>query len=85
MTRGTLITELFSSGMISEGTRSVLEADPTSTLVASSGAPGAAVASVITADADAAYGQPEADLINEIKDQFNALLVQLRAKGIIAT
>jgi hypothetical protein len=46
---------------------------------------GAAVASVATADADATYGQPEADLINETKDQLNALLASLRAAGVIAT
>lgn len=40
-----------------------------------------AVASVATADADATYGQPEADLINELKAQVNALLAELRARG----
>lgn len=30
-------------------------------------------AAVATANADATYGQPEADLINEIKAQFNLL------------
>ena len=47
--------------------------------------PQAAVADVATADADATYGQPEADLINELKDQVNALLARLRLAGIIAT
>lgn len=46
--------------------------------------PQAAVADVATADADATYGQPEADLINELKDQVNALLAELRTAGIIA-
>jgi predicted RecA/RadA family phage recombinase len=45
----------------------------------------AAIADVATADADATYGQPEADLINELKDQVNAILAALRAAGIIAT
>ncbi|MDG4799044.1 hypothetical protein [Micromonospora sp. WMMD980] len=45
---------------------------------------GAAVASVATANADATYGQPEADLINELKTKVNALLTQLRAAGVIA-
>jgi predicted RecA/RadA family phage recombinase len=45
----------------------------------------AAVADVATADADATYGQPEADLINELKAQLNAALAALRAAGIIAT
>ncbi len=43
---------------------------------------GAAVASITnvsTANADATYGQPEADLINEIKTKLNALLTALRA------
>jgi hypothetical protein len=45
----------------------------------------AAVDDVATADADATYGQPEADLVNEIKDQFNALLTSLRAAGLLDT
>lgn len=44
----------------------------------------AAVASVATANADATYGQPEADLINELKTKVNALLVECRKAGIIA-
>lgn len=44
---------------------------------------GAAVANVATADADATYGQPEADLINELKTKVNALLASLRAAGKI--
>lgn len=43
-----------------------------------------AVASVATANADATYGQPEADLINELKTKLNAALVELRKAGIIA-
>lgn len=46
--------------------------------------PGAAVATVATANADATYGQPEADLINELKTQVNLILVRLRSTGIIA-
>lgn len=46
---------------------------------------GVAVASVATADADATYGQPEADLINELKTQVNALLASLRTTGVIDT
>lgn len=46
--------------------------------------PGAAVADVAEADADATYGQPEADLINELKAQMNALLASLRSNGTIA-
>lgn len=44
----------------------------------------AAVADVATANADGTYGSPEADLINELKTQVNALLARLRAAGIIA-
>ena len=40
-----------------------------------------AVADVATADADGTYGTPEADLINELKAQLNALLAELRARG----
>lgn len=43
-----------------------------------------AVATVATANADATYGQPEADLINELKTKVNALLVECRKAGIIA-
>lgn len=43
-----------------------------------------AVAAVATANADATYGQPEADLINELKTKLNAALVELRKAGIIA-
>lgn len=43
-----------------------------------------AVAAVATADADATYGQPEADLINELKTKLNALLVECRKAGVIA-
>lgn len=43
-----------------------------------------AVAAVATANADATYGQPEADLINELKSKLNAALVELRKAGILA-
>jgi hypothetical protein len=46
-------------------------------------AKGVAVADVATADADATYGQPEADLINECKDQLNALLASLRTARLM--
>lgn len=46
---------------------------------------GDAVANVATADADATYGQPEADLINELKTKVNALLAELRQAGVIAS
>ncbi|WP_141576130.1 hypothetical protein [Actinomadura sp. WMMA1423] len=46
---------------------------------------GDAVADVATANADATYGQPEADLINELKTKLNSLLASLRAAGIIET
>jgi hypothetical protein len=45
---------------------------------------GAAVADVATANADATYGQPEADLINELKTKLNAALVELRKAGVIS-
>jgi hypothetical protein len=45
----------------------------------------AAVADVATANADATYGQPEADLINELKTKLNAALVELRKAGIISS
>lgn len=44
----------------------------------------AAVADVATANADATYGQPEADLINELKTKLNAVLVELRKAGVIS-
>lgn len=43
-----------------------------------------AIVNVATADADATYGQPEADLINELKAKFNATLVELRKAGVIS-
>jgi hypothetical protein len=49
------------------------------------GGQGAAVADVATANADATYGQPEADLINELKTKVNALLASLRTAGVIDT
>ena len=45
---------------------------------------GAAVADVATANADATYGQPEADLINELKTKVNALLASLRAANLLS-
>ncbi|WP_242892440.1 hypothetical protein [Actinomadura litoris] len=45
----------------------------------------APVADVATANADATYGQPEADLINELKTKVNALLASLRAAGLLDT
>jgi hypothetical protein len=44
----------------------------------------AAIAAVATADADAAYGQPEADLINELKSKVNLLLTACRNAGVMA-
>jgi uncharacterized membrane protein len=41
------------------------------------GAVRTAVAPVATANADATYGQPEADLINELKTKLNALIAEL--------
>lgn len=43
------------------------------------------IAAVATANADATYGQPEADLINELKTKLNALLVECRKAGIISS
>lgn len=48
------------------------------------GMPAATVADVETADADATYGQPEADLVNELKGTVNDLLASLRAAGVLA-
>lgn len=45
--------------------------------------PETAVANVATADADATYGSPEAQLINELKAQVNLILAALRAAGIL--
>lgn len=36
-----------------------------------------------TADADATYGQPEADLINELKAQLNDLIAKLQDCGLM--
>ena len=44
----------------------------------------AAIVDVATANADATYGQPEADLINELKTKLNAALAGLRNIGAIA-
>lgn len=38
---------------------------------------------VATADADATYGQPEADLINELKTQLNDLIDKLQDSGLM--
>lgn len=43
----------------------------------------AAVADVATADANATYDTAERDLLNECKDQLNALLAALRAADIL--
>lgn len=43
-----------------------------------------AIADVATANADATYGQPEADLINELKSKLNSTLAALRAAGVVA-
>lgn len=43
-----------------------------------------AITAVATANADATYGQPEADLINEVKTKLNALLVECRKAGVIS-
>lgn len=43
----------------------------------STGAFVTAVATITTANADATYGQPEADLINELKTKLNALIAEL--------
>lgn len=48
-------------------------------------AAGATVAAVATANADATYGQPEADLINELKTKLNALLTSLKDAGYVAS
>lgn len=38
---------------------------------------------VETADADATYGQAEADLINELKTQLNDLIDKLQDSGLM--
>lgn len=42
------------------------------------------VVAAAVANADATYGQPEADLINELKTQLNAALAALKAAGLMA-
>ena len=42
-----------------------------------------AIDDVSTANADATYGQPEADLINELKSKLNAVLAVIREAGMI--
>lgn len=56
---------------------------PTAQIPAGTASPAAAVADVATANADATYGQPEADLINELKTKLNATLAALRAAGLM--
>lgn len=71
------------AGVISEvvsATSAWVEQDATLVAYAKSGA---AVAAIATADADATYGQPEADLVNEIKAQFNALRTSLINAGLL--
>lgn len=41
------------------------------------------VAVTTEADADATYGQPEADLINELKTIINDLIAQLKDCGLM--
>lgn len=41
------------------------------------------VALVATADADATYGTPERDLINELKARLNDLINVLKASGLM--
>lgn len=48
------------------------------------GARGAAIADEATADADATFGQPEADLVNSMKAKLNLVLARMRAHGLIA-
>ncbi len=72
--RGGIITQVVGQGMLDNGTTQIVEQQ------------GAAVATVATADAaGAAYDASEETLLNECKDQVNALLVSLRAAGLIAT
>lgn len=82
MARRSKIAELHKDGLLSDAAANDLGADETLTLV---GGVGSAVADVATADADATYGTEEATLINELKDQVNALLAELRSTGTIAT
>lgn len=44
---------------------------------------GAAIAAVSTANADSTYGQPEADLINELKTKLNAVITVLQNADMI--
>mgnify|MGYP001611310240 FL=1 len=48
------------------------------------GVQASAIAAEATADADATFGQPEADLVNSMKVKLNAALAALRGAGIIA-
>lgn len=45
------------------------------------GKPLRSVPDVVTANADATYGAPEADLINELKATVNLLLANMRERG----
>lgn len=45
---------------------------------------GAAIPTIATADADATFAQPEADLLNEVKSKLNSVLAALRSANIIA-
>lgn len=47
-------------------------------MVSSAGRRIAKVDAAVEADADASYGQAEADLINELKAQLNALIAALQ-------
>jgi len=62
----------------------VLQVKTGGKIVPDSGTQAAAIAAVATADADATYGQPEADLINELKTKVNALLTACRNVGVMA-
>ncbi len=43
----------------------------------------ATIAAVATADADATYGAPEQNLINELKTQVNLVIAALKTAGIV--
>lgn len=84
-----LFTTLQDADTVYAGVAAAAASNPSGTgelLLAGVGAPQAAVvAAVATADADAVYGQPEADLINELKAQVNALLVAMKNAGLMAS
>lgn len=83
MGRNAIVNDLYESALISQAQATALAASDAAVKLHTG--LGAAVATVATADADATYGQPEADLINECKDQLNALLAELRTLNVIAT